>query len=519
MTLLDQETAQAPRPSGGPAPARRVSRLRERWAARPAPDGVATTLLVAALASGTALRFLGLGAVGLNSDEAVYAAQAASLAGNEHFTPLFPVVRAHPLLLQTLISPFYAHGVPDTAGRYATAAFGVGTVVLTYLLGRVLYHPRVGALGALLLAVMPYHVVISRQIILDGPMAFFLTGALLCLAVGARRRDGRWLVATGAALGLAVLSKEPAVIMLGSCFAFLALTTRVTRPLRYPFVGAGVALALTVTYPLLTAIAGGGHGGASYLIWQLSRAPNHTFTFYLATVGVAMGVGTLLLAAGGLVAFHPMLGWRETLLLSWLAVPLAYFEIWPTKGFTYLTALAPVVALLAAVAVFRLGWRGGPRRLAAVVLAAGCVVSLLVPAVLGIVRPTTSGLAGAGGLPGGREAGQWIATHSPERSQFITIGPSMANLVQFYGGRRADGLSVSPNPLHRNPTYSPIRNADLALRDGTYQYIVWDTYSAHRSQHFSDRAMDLVARFHGLKVHEEKDGDGHPLIVIYEVNP
>ncbi|HEY3535102.1 MAG TPA: glycosyltransferase family 39 protein, partial [Pedococcus sp.] len=481
MTLLDHETAQAPHPSGGPAPARPVSRLRARWAARPAPDGVEAALLVLALTVGGALRFIGLGAVGLNSDEAVYAAQAASLAGNHHFTALFPVVRAHPLLLQTLISPFYATGMPDTAGRYATAGFGVGTIILTYVLGRVLYHRRVGALGALLLAVMPYHVIISRQIILDGPMAFFLTGALLCLAVAARRRDGRWLVATGAALGLAVLSKEPAVIMLGSCFAFLALTTRVTRPLRHPLVGAGVALGLTASYPVLTAIAGGGHGGASYLIWQLSREPNHTFTFYLTTVGVAMGVGTLLLATGGLVAFHRTLGWRETLLLSWLAVPLAYFEIWPTKGFTYLTALAPVVALLAAAAVFRLGWWGGRRRLAAIVLAAGCVVSLVVPSVLGIARPTTSGLAGAGGLPGGREAGRWIATHSPERSQFITIGPSMANIVQFYGGRRADGLSVSPNPLHRNPSYSPIRNADLALRDGTYQYIVWDTYSAHRS--------------------------------------
>ena len=74
-------------------------------------------------------------------------------------------------------------------------------------------------------------------------------------------------------------------------------------------------------------------------------------------------------------------------------------------------------------------------------------------------------LAGSGGLPAGREAGEWIDANVPEGSTFMTIGPSMANLVQFYGHRRAYGLSVSPNPLNRNPSYEPLPNPDQALRD------------------------------------------------------
>ena len=74
---------------------------------------VAITLSVAAV-----LRFWNLGAVGLNSDEAVYAGQSASLAGNPHFTELFPIVRAHPLLMQLLMAPLYRSGVVDTPGRY-----------------------------------------------------------------------------------------------------------------------------------------------------------------------------------------------------------------------------------------------------------------------------------------------------------------------------------------------------------------------------------------------------------------
>src|SRR5690242_9716743 len=85
------------------------------------------------------LRFFDLGAVGLNSDEAVYAGQSASLAGNPHFTALFPIVRAHPLLLQLVMAPLYRSGIVDTPGRYVAATFGVATVALVYVLGRVLY--------------------------------------------------------------------------------------------------------------------------------------------------------------------------------------------------------------------------------------------------------------------------------------------------------------------------------------------------------------------------------------------
>ena len=46
----------------------------------------------------------------------------------------------------------------------------------------------------------------------------------------------------------------------------------------------------------------------------------------------------------------------------------------------------------------------------------------------------------------------------------MTIGPTLSNIIQFYGHRRSQGLSVSQNPLHRNPAYDPIGNPDGAIR-------------------------------------------------------
>jgi hypothetical protein len=103
----------------------------------------------------------------------------------------------------------------------------------------------------------------------------------------------------------------------------------------------------------------------------------------------------------------------------------------------------------------------------------------------------------------------------------------MANILQFYGHRQAFGLSVSPNPLHRNPAYEPISNPDLEIRSNNIQYVVWDSYSAERSTFFSERLLELTARFHGRVIHTQNvtvtldDGTkvDKPVIIIYLVHP
>jgi hypothetical protein len=223
--------------------------------------------------------------------------------------------------------------------------------------------------------------------------------------------------------------------------------------------------------------------------------------------------------------------WREVLLVAWVLVPTAAFTLWPVKGFQYLLPCAPALTVLAAQGVLNTPWRL-PRlrvlhglqvaRRPLVVVAASLILGSLLVVSLPRISPTpsASGLAGSGGIPGGREAGHWIGRHTPEGTVVMTLGPSMANIVEFYGHRSAFGLSVSPNPLHRNPSYDPIPNPDYALRHGDMQYVVWDLWSAKRSAHFSEVLKSLARRFHGRIVHTEYIGSGaqrRPVIVVYEV--
>ena len=165
-------------------------------------------------------------------------------------------------------------------------------------------------------------------------------------------------------------------------------------------------------------------------------------------------------------------------------------------------------------------------RVSAVVLVAG-LMSLTSWTRIQPADAGTGFLAGSGGVPGGREAGEWVGENIPEGAHLLAIGPSMANIIQWYGDRKTFGLSVSPNPLHRNPVYEPVINTDLQLRNGDLNYLIWDSFSASRSTFFSDKILTFAERYHGRIIHEEfvevttPSGETirQPTIVIYEVRP
>ena len=496
---------------------------------------LAGILLIAAV-----LRIWQINAIGLNSDETVYAGQGASIAGNPELAPYFPTFRAHPLLFQAILSIGFRLDGDEVFGRVAAAVLGVATVYVTYLLARLLYGTRAGLIAAALLAVMPYHVVVTRQILLDGPRTLISTLTLYLLARYALTERVTWFNAAAAALGLAVLCKEDSVILLGAIYAFLALTPGLRTGIR-DLIGA-VAIFGVIVAAMTVALdwAGRTGTGSQYLVWQLFRRPNHSFLFYPEVVPLAVGVGVILAAGAGLWLLRRDASWRETLLLSWIAVPAAFFQLFPVKGFQYLLPIAPAAAVLAAR--FFAHWdpqrpssptaprrRGLLRaRLIVPVALAIVLVSLAVPS-WQHTRPSQAStlLAGSGGLPRGREAGRWIARNVPEGARMMSIGPSMANVLQFYGHRKVYGLSVSPNPQHRNPVYEALHNPDRNIRDNELQYIVWDAFSAARSPFFARKMMRFVERYGGNVAHTEtvtvRSPDGHPVhepaIVIFEVRP
>ncbi len=476
--------------------------------------------MIVILAAGTLVRVWALGSVGLNSDEAVYAGQAASIAGDDTLSSLFPIFRAHPLLFQTLLSVGFLGGVSDIGARLLSVAFGLGTIVLVHLLGNRLYGREAGLLAAAVLAVMPYHVIVTRQVLLDGPQTFFAVLTFYCVARFCLDRGGRWLHSAAAALGLAVLTKEIAVVLLFAVVAFFLLRREIRVPPRTMLISTGITVVIVTAYPMSLLFSGRTGTGQNYLVWQLFRRPNHSLAFYGAEIPAAVGPGVLLLAVCGLWLLRRQSSWREVLLLCWILLPLGFFELWPVKGYQYLLVIAPALAMLAARAITRISFSSRHVR---TVLTVAVLLSLVVPTWLAVnPAPSATYLAGSGGVPAGREAGRWIRANLPIGSNVMTLGPTMANLVRFYGNHKAYALSVSTNPLRRNPSYEPIDNPDRQLRQGDLSYVVWDAYSADRAPFFSEQLKGYVEKYHGIALHTETldiSGVSTPVIIVYEVRP
>jgi hypothetical protein len=492
--------------------------------------------LVVAMTAGAAIRLWQINVFGLNSDEAVYSGQAAAMAQIAYLKGFFPVFRAHPLLYQFLLALVFGRfGVSDLWPRLLGAAFGVATIFVVYLLGSLLYGKKAGAIAALFMALMPYHVIVTRQGLLDGPLVFCSTLTLYFLAKFVLTERPMWLYVTGIGMGLTFLAKETGIVLLGSIYAFLALSREVKVRIQDIFISLCFMVVMISPYAISMWLSGAASTGQSYFIWQLFRRPNHTLDFYLTSVPPAIGILVILTAFAGLVLLWRERSWRERLLVWWILVPVVFFELWPTKGFQYLLPIAPAIAILAARTLVH--WSPLKETSSSGERLIKSVVSEWVPGVIALtllitswqaIRPqaSTTFTAGTGGIPGVREAGTWISQHTPKGAVVLTIGPSMANMLRFYGQRAAYGLSISPNPLYRNPAYVPVLNPDLQVRNGDIQYLVWDSFSASRSQFFSDTLMRLSRRFNGRVVHTEsipvRLADGttvqKPVIIIFEVH-
>ena len=521
-------------------------------------SGRVLTLGALILIVGTAayVRFAGLSQVGFNSDEAVYSGQAAAIAGFQPYGQLFGVFRAHPLLVQFMVALGYTltGHVSDWLPRMITAGFGVAFAIVCWGIGTVLRGRFLGFAMGMLAALCPYAVLVSRQMLLDGPMTTFVATTMLMLALWLRTEKVLWFYAAAATAALAVLSKEMGVLTVPAVILFVLFSRDL--PLRWRRdlpIAAGVFAIAIAPYPLSLLLGGGAHSTNQFVVWQFFRQPNHDAWFYLSSVVPSLGYVTVGLAALGLASLR----WRwqtfDAMAISVVLCNVVFFQVWPTKGFEYMLPIVPAVIYLAGRGAMALGELGPSlarllrreriewRWVAAAALALA-LISMAPPVVNAATSPRQVGiaaaiatdsdvtanatgtrtfLAGSGGLAASRPSGEWIRTHTLPSARFLTIGPSFANVIQFYGQRKALALSVSPNPLHRNPQYEPVLNPDATIRSGSIQYLVYDSYSASRSQFFARSLLTYVAKFRGVPVFTfRQDGPSTPPdVVIFEVHP
>lgn len=474
------------------------------------------------------LRVSDLSGVGFNNDEAIYSGQAATLAGFNEFREHFSIFRAHPLLLQFTISIlFTTFGISDGIARLVPAVFGVAIVILTYLMGKVLFDKKIAMIAAAVIAILPYHVIISRQVLLDVPLAFFTVLAFFFVTRHMKSpRETHWLYLIGISAGLSFLSKEIGIFtLLTSIISLFLIKTFSFRNLI--IITASFILATSPYWIPIITIQEAHDAFLAYWYWQTSREPNQPDTFYLRMLSQeALGYMLLVLNVISIVyAFvkkimKPVI----LLLLLWMGIPLIVLHALDVKGYHFLYSIVPFFVLIG-ISFLSSDWFKKVPKYRIVALAFIPLVFVLSgPPLHYLFQIPPINLVGSGGEPYSREAAIWIKGNIPNSVTLLTLDTRTANVIKFYSNN--DAFSLHSN---KNPAYESVDNSDFAVLSGKIDYLVYEAHLSERLPYLKQEADELnrlVQKFNGTPIHIEYkdhfDKNGKiiqkPALIIYSLN-
>ncbi len=311
------------------------------------------TLLIGALSVLTVVRLAVAAALPLADDEAYYWAWSRHLAWGY---PDHPPMIAGIIRLTTALAGQTPLGV-----RLGPIAFSLGTSIVLYFLGRQMFGPTVGFIATLAYQAIPIFALGAVFAGPDAPMAFFWMLTLWFARQAITQGRFRDWCATGVTLGLATMSKLPAILLGVSIMGFLLTSPDqrkwISRYGPYTMVAAAGITLLPVLWwnlyhhwwmlvkartaqPWIT-LSGPGLNALTFLGAQfVYYGP---FTFPLLLNALWEGLKRVFRRGDPRFAF-----------LAWAAVPLAAVTWiasfsglskphWPAPG--YLVAMIPAVAL------------------------------------------------------------------------------------------------------------------------------------------------------------------------------
>ena len=485
-------------------------------------------VLILIIISASFIRLWGLDDIGFNNDEAIYSGQAATLAGYEEFSKFFSIYRAHPLFLQFIISILFANfGISDTIARTVPAIFGIMTVIITYFIGKMLYDRKVAIAAAIVITIIPYHIIVSREVLIDVPLSFFFTLTLFFLARYMKNSKGiHWLYLVGASSGLSFLSKEVGIFALISSIICLLFIKRLTFKSLVIVVSSFLLASSPYWIPILI-FEEAQDALLSYWQWQTGREANQPDTFYLTLISKdALGYTLTVLCIVSIVSALTTKNIRRPavfLLLIWIAVPLLIFQFLSIKGFHFMVSLIPAFTLLGTSFLSSDWMKKVPYY--------SIVIIIIIPLIFLSSGPILnywfgipfSDHVGSGGEPYAREGAIWIRDNIPIDATLLTMDTPMANIIKYYANNEVFSLHSN-----NNPAYTKIENPDLYILNGQINYLVYESYRAERSTYLKEEAEelnDLVTKYNAVPIHTEyktlaNNGKNmtKPAIIIYSLD-
>jgi 4-amino-4-deoxy-L-arabinose transferase-like glycosyltransferase len=258
---------------------------------------------------------------------------------------------------------FLVFGFTEFAARLPSALLGSGCVIVTYLLGKRMYNPMVGFLGAVILATSVEFIALSRTVVHDISLLFFVTLALYFFYLGYHNQGHRKrnLLLFYTALGFAVLSKGPIGLALPAMIIglYLIVEKKLTF-IKQMHLGWGLIVFLSVASPWYVMISLKNSDYAGYFFIEqnlgsfLSSDPRHPgpFYYYIPVLFGGFFPWSCFLPLAMLYSVRrrfQTVAQGTAYLGIWLGVVFVFFSMAGSKLATYILPLFPAASLLVAV--------------------------------------------------------------------------------------------------------------------------------------------------------------------------
>ena len=299
-------------------------------------------------------------------DEGMHAATSKDMIlSGDWITPQFNGENFYdkPVLFNWLAAiSFLVFGFTEFAARLPAAVLGTGCVLATYFIGKRMHSAPVGLIGGLILATSVEFIVLSRVVVHDIALAFFITLALYFFFLGytePSRRKSVWFLFY-VSLGFAVLAKGPIGLLLPGLILFIFILIKHRWDiLKNMQIGWGILIFLSIAGPWYGLIILQNRDYAGYFFIQQNLAyffsgeSRHPEPFYYYIPILVGGFFPWFL-------FLPTAIYRTLkkgvsnvndgtlLLLIWFGATFIFFSIASSKLSTYILPLFPAVSLLVA---------------------------------------------------------------------------------------------------------------------------------------------------------------------------
>jgi len=474
------------------------------------------------------VRLWDLGYTGFNNDEAIYGGQAATLAGYKEFGEHFSIYRAHPLLLQFMISLLFGSiGISDNLARIIPALFGIFTILVTYLIAKILYERKVAIVAAIVLSILPYHIILSREVLLDVPLAFFSILTLFFMVLYLKSPKFHWVFLGGASAGLTFLSKEIGIFALISSMVCLFLIKRFCVKNLVIIISSFLLASSPYWAPILI-IQEARDAAISYWHWQVSRDANQPDSFYFTLLSQE-ALGYIL---AGLFVLSVVYAFKTKniktpavfMLLVWITIPFITMQFVAVKGFAFVLPLVPCFVLLGVSFLFSKWMQKIPHCRIIVIAVVPLIFAFSGPTLHYLFEIPPIHLVGSAQEPYTREAAIWIKDTVPRDDVFLTLDTRTANVIKFYSNHNAFSLHAN-----KNPAYTHINNSDLLVLNGKVDYLVYEVYLAEQLPYLKGEVKELnllIIKYNAIPIHTEYqtyvDDNGKklikPAIIIYSLN-